>query len=321
MHNWIWSCIGWNKKGAMNMKASRALQSVLEYLPIKVRSSIIKLPPETQDQIQEIRLRSCRPVGIRVNGMEQILTLQGYLTKTSSDGLLCSFEEIGQAFQAVCSYSVYSHERDISEGYVTIRGGCRVGICGTASIQKNTPLTLRNISGLNFRIAGEFIGTSQQVWERISAENAGILIAGSVGSGKTTFLRDLCRLIGNCYQTSLVDERGEIAAVYRGVPMHDIGLKTDVLDGYPRSEGILTALRVMTPQYIICDEISTQNDVQAILSAAGCGVNFAASCHAGNMEELLNRNVLRPLFDAKVFRHCVFLENNGHVRSVRRLIS
>lgn len=279
----------------------------------------MKLPPEITQHIQEIRLRSDRPVGIRVNGTEKFLTMQGYLTDSPMDAVIITCEEIAQTFQAVCSYSVYSHERDLSEGYVTIRGGCRVGICGSACVQENVPVKLRNISGLNFRIGGEYIGTAHKVWQEICNETGGILVAGTVGSGKTTFLRDLCRIIGDRFLTSLVDERGEIAAVHRGVPQHNIGLKTDVLDGYPRSVGILTALRVMTPQYIICDEISTQQDVQAILQAAGCGVFFAASCHAGSMDELYHRSVLLPLFHAQVFQHCVFLENNGHVRFIRRM--
>lgn len=303
------------------MKSSQTLEIVLEYLPTKIKGVIKKLPPNCIRHIQEVRLRSNRPVGIRVNGKESFLSLQGTLTENISDALFCSTDELGQAFHAVCSYSVYSHEKDLSEGYVTIRGGSRVGLCGTAVIQENVPLRLRNISGLNFRIAGEYLDTAKNVWEQISSEMGGILIAGSVGSGKTSFLRDLCRLIGNRYLTSLVDERGELAAVYRGIPQHDIGLRTDVLDGYPRATGILTALRVMTPQYIICDEISTQQDVQAILQATGCGVIFAASCHAGSMDELLSRTVLKPLFTANVFRHCVFLENSGHVCFVRRMVA
>lgn len=303
----------------MHMKSSQALHTVLEYLPMRIRNPIQKLTADNAQNLQEIRLRSNRPVGIRVNSAEKFLATDGSLTESTENVVICNPEDLGQAFQAVCAYSVYSHERDLSEGFITIKNGCRVGICGTASVQENMPIKLRNISGLNFRIAGEYVGTAKTVWEDISSESGGILVAGTVGSGKTTFLRDLCRLIGNRFLTSLVDERGEIAAVHRGIPQHDIGQKTDVLDGYPRSVGILTALRVMTPQYIVCDEISTSQDVHAIVQAAGCGVHFAASCHAGSMDELLNRPVLQPLFAANVFRHCVFLENNGHVRYVRRI--
>ena len=300
------------------MQAYENLKTTLEYLPQSVRLSIQKLPPDMR-QIQEIRLRSSRPVGICIGGREQFLTGSGNLTDDPRHALHMSMEEIARSFQAVCSYSLYSHEHDIAEGFVTIRGGCRVGICGTAAVQGNSPYTLRHISGLNFRIAGEYKGIAEQVWHQIGTEPAGILIAGTVGSGKTTMLRDLCRLIGDRFRTSLIDERGELAAVLRGVPQHDVGQKTDVLDGYLRASGILAALRVLTPDYIICDEISTPEDVQAILQAAGCGVQFAASCHAGSMEDLYRRPVLRPLMEAGVFRYCVLLEHAGSIRTVRRL--
>lgn len=302
------------------MQATENLKTTLEYLPQSVRCAIQKLPAEIQRQIQEIRLRSNRPVGIGIAGSEQFLTEHGSLSDFQEHTIKISTEEIARSFQAVCSYSVYSHERDLAEGYITIRGGCRVGICGSAAVQENTPMTIRNVSGLNFRIAGEYIGSAEQVWHKIASEPISILVAGPVGSGKTTFLRDLCRLIGNRYRTSLVDERGEIAAVLRGKPQHDVGQKTDVLDGYPRDVGILTALRVLTPQYIICDEISTEFDVQAILQATGCGVNFAASCHAGSVEDLYKRSVLRPLMESGVFKYCVLLEKAGSIRTVRRLI-
>ncbi len=298
------------------MQAHENLKTTLEYLPPAVRQSLQRLKP---DGIEEIRLRCARPVAVCIAGRERFLTESGMLTDTPEQALHMRAEDIAQSFQAVCAYSLYSHERDIASGFVTIRGGCRVGICGTASNQPDMPMTLRHISGLNFRIAGEFIGCASQIFRQIGTEPVSILLAGTVGSGKTTMLRDLCRLLGNRSRTSLVDERGEIAAVQRGIPQHDVGLKTDVLDGYPRAVGILTALRVLTPEYIVCDELSTQEDVQAVLQAAGCGVQFAATCHAATPDDLYRRPVLRPLLDAGMFRFCVMLGHAGTVQTIRRL--
>ena len=102
--------------------------------------------------------------------------------------------------------------------------------------------------------------------------------------------------------------------------MHDVGQMTDIFDGYPRSAGIMTALRVMSPEYIICDEIGTQEDGNAVLQAAGCGVKFAASCHAGSFEELRHRTLMHPFLEAGVFQYGVFLKNRT-VQSIRRLAS
>lgn len=287
------------------MNATENLNEILNYLPVRVRECIRNMPEEKYAQIQEIRLRTQKPAGIVINGTEQFPDSQ----------LLISQDEITKAFQAVCSYSVYRYEQELSEGYVTIKGGCRVGICGSAVREGQNIQSLKYISSLNFRIAGERIGIAEKLWNQVYGS---ILIIGTAGSGKTTYLRDLCRLIGNQQRTALIDERGELAAVQRGIPKHDVGLMTDILDGYPRSAGILTALRVMTPEYIICDEISTQEDVQAVLQAYGCGVQFAASCHAGSIEDLRRRTIIRPLLETGIFQYCVFLKN-GIIQTIRRI--
>lgn len=301
------------------MQAWDNLRTTAEYLPTTVRSAVLRLDARLQESVQEIRLRSGRPVGICSSGREYCLHADGSLTAEPAGALTVSQEDVARAFQAVCAYSVHSHEQDVAEGFVTIRGGCRVGICGTAVRRGDAPMALRHISSLNFRIAGEYIGTALGFWQQIGQKPAGILVAGPVGSGKTTFLRDLCRLIGSSARTALIDERGELACMLRGMPQHDVGRMTDVLDGYPRAEGILTALRVLTPDCIICDEISTRQDADAVLQANGCGVQLAASCHAGNADELRKRTVLQPLLEANVFRYCVFLGSPGKVRAVQRL--
>lgn len=303
----------------MDLQNIENLMTVFDYLPHNVRQAIRQLPAAQRADIQEIRLRTHRPVSIVMKGEELFLTQADGLARLPEQAISLNTEEIARSFQAVCSYSVYSHERDLAEGFVTIRGGCRVGICGTANLRQGEGMTLRHISSMNFRIAGAYPGIAESVWNQIGQKPAGILVAGPVGSGKTTFLRDLCRLIGNRCRTALIDERGELAAMQRGIPQHEIGRLTDVLDGYPRAVGILTALRVMSPQVIVCDEISTGRDADAILQASGCGVSFAASCHAGELDDLSRRTVLRPLIENGVFRYCVLLERAGSIRAVRRL--
>jgi len=287
------------------VQTSENLQNIMHYLPVKVREALRCMNPSQTDKIQEIRLRCGRPAGIVLDGREIKLTPE----------CIISTEEISRTFQAVCSYSVYSYEQELSEGYITLPGGCRVGISGSAVRQEQNVRTLKYINSLNFRIAGEFIGIAEQIFSQTSGS---ILIMGAVGSGKTTYLRDMCRLTGNHHRTALIDERGELASVQRGIPVHDVGLMTDIFDGYPRAAGIITALRVMSPEYIICDEISTESDVQAILQASGCGVRFAASCHAGSFAELRQRAFLRPLLDRNIFRYGIFLQDRA-VKQIRRL--
>ncbi|MBR1528276.1 MAG: stage III sporulation protein AA [Oscillospiraceae bacterium] len=272
-----------------------SIKEIMCYLPVRVQNFLKTLSEQKLSQIQEIRLRNGKPLGIVSNAQEN-----------SEKNIIISFEEISKTFQAVCSYSVYRYEQELSEGYITVKGGCRVGICGSAVRNGQNIQSLKAISSLNFRIAGERIGIAEPLRNYLSGS---LLIAGTVGSGKTTYLRDLCRLTGNQSRTALIDERGELAAVYRGIPAHDVGLMTDILDGYPRAAGILTALRVMTPEYIICDEISTESDREAVQQAAGCGIKLIAACHAGSPEELRQRSLLRPLLEAEVFQTQVFLKD------------
>ena len=299
------------------MDSAENLKTVLAYLPSAVRTSLHGMEPARLSGLQEIRLRAGRPAALTIMGRTELLAGDGF-TRNPAAALVPSAEELSHSLQAVLSYSVYSHQHDLAQGYVTIRGGNRVGICGSAVRQGEDVQTVRNVSGLNFRIAGEVQGVAASVFRQLG-EHGGILIAGAPGSGKTTFLRDYCRLLGDRYRTALVDERGELAAVYRGIPQHDVGKMTDVLDGYPRVQGIRTALRVLTPEHIICDELSSPEDMAAILDANGCGVQLTASVHAGSFAELQSRERLREVLQAGVFRHCVLLGGVGQVQSVRRI--
>ncbi len=297
------------------MRSLDNLRSTLDYLPTPVSRSLRQLPERTQQRIQEVRLRIGRPVSVTESGTPRLLAAEGVLTGDAAAALKPTSEDLARSYQAIMSYSVYSHEQDTAEGFVTIRGGCRVGLCGSAVRQGETVSAVRSIAGLNFRIAGELPGIAASVWQQVQGS---ILVAGPAGSGKTTFLRDLARLAGNSVPTALIDERGELAAVYRGMPQHDVGMLTDVFDGYPRAAGILTALRVMTPSCIVCDEIGTGADADALLQAAGCGAMLLASAHAGSMEELMHRGVLQPLLEAHVFAWAVLL-HQGRVQTLRRL--
>ena len=292
----------------------REIQNVLRYLPPQVRSRIQQLPPSEQAQIQEIRLRAERPVCMLLYGRE----------KPIDPVHLLSQKTVEQVFQAVCEYSIYRYAKEIAEGFVTIAGGNRVGIAGSAVYREGKLVQMRYISGLNFRVSHAVTGCAEPLFRQTCAEKpSSLLLAGAVGSGKTTMLRDLCRLLGASWRLTLVDERSEIAAVHHGVPQYDVGLHTDVLDGFPRAEGLLTALRVLTPEVLVCDEISTEADAEAILRLLGCGVPVIASAHAASWDDLERRPVLKQLLDKGVFQYAAVLSGReqGKVQTLRRVAS
>ncbi len=240
-------------------------------------------------EIAEIHIRSGRPaVCVCVSG-EMFPCSEPF-----------SAREIADVFSEICGYSVYSFENDIACGFVTINGGHRVGICGSCVYKNGKIETIRDISGLNIRIAHEVKGCAKGLFEMIFSDKPrSFLLGGKPMSGKTTVLRDLARELSKKYRVTVIDTRGEISATVKGTPSFDVGLNTDVLCGCEKTDGILMALRTLSPEIIICDEIG--DDEKAIEQCAYCGTKIIASAHAENFRELSERPSTRavlPYFDS-----------------------
>ncbi|MGN0612866.1 MAG: hypothetical protein ACI4JB_03120, partial [Porcipelethomonas sp.] len=200
-------------------------RKVISYLPGEFLPVFEKIPFHTASEINEVRLRTNRPVCVTVKGKSFFVTSGGGLAEHSSLGIRCTRDHISESFRAVCDYSVHSYEKEISRGYITLEGGNRVGICGTAVGDGERIDTIKYISGLNFRIAGQVYGCADEICHRLfSSGTVGVIVAGVPLSGKTTVLRDMCRILGGKYRVSIVDERSEIAAVFHGKPQNDIGV-------------------------------------------------------------------------------------------------
>ncbi len=298
------------------------MTTMLRYLPPPLQNALRRMQSSELEQIQELRLRTEKPIGIRLDKTECFLTSHGFLTTDPISAVTVSAKDMEQTFQAICEYSVYRYTKEIREGFITLPGGNRVGIAGTAVYRDGELTGMRSISGLSFRAAHEITGCA----EALLGQTGGgmpqsLLLAGTVGSGKTTMLRDLCRLLGNRQPVTLVDERGEIAAMHRGIPRYDVGCHTDVLDGFSRAEGLMTALRVLTPAVLICDEIGTAQDAEAILRVHGCGVPVIASAHGASVRDLEQRQAIRPLLEQGVFRYIAVLDEKrqGELKTFRQV--
>ena len=304
------------------------LETVLEYLPVTIRQKIDlaqnsrKKGPspnlEPALNVEEIRLRSSKPLILKI-GQETYIT--DYIVKQ---------QDILQAFEKICENSVYSYRRQICDGYITIRGGNRVGIVGSAVIDNGQVININYISSLNFRIAREQIGCSNLVIREIIDEtNNSIyntLIVSPPGCGKTTFLRDIIRNISNGIKeigfkgktVGVVDERGEIAAMYKGIPQNDIGIKTDVVDNMPKPEAMRMLVRSMSPEVITCDEIGSIEDIKAIDYAMCCGVKGIFTAHGKDLEELNRNPELTKLLNKHIFERIILLnpEKRGDAKCI-----
>lgn len=253
------------------------------HIPKKIRLT------EPFSSIAEIRIRVGRPA--------VCVSIFGDMKPCSEP---FATDEITEFFAEICRYSVHSFQEDIARGFVTLDGGHRVGICGTAVKEDGKIAFIKDISGLNIRIAHQITGCSDEIFDRFLANGLrSLLIAGKPLSGKTTLLRDLARRLGELHRVAVIDSRNEISASVRGMPMLDVGLNTDVLCGCGKSEGIMLALRSLSPEVIICDEIA--HDEDAVEQALFCGVKVIAAAHASSLKELDSRfkdSGLPALFEA-----------------------
>ncbi|MBQ4105373.1 MAG: stage III sporulation protein AA [Clostridia bacterium] len=289
---------------------NHSLESALRVLPVHIRQKVISATLSVTDSVQEVVLRAGRPVCVYLSGEQKYLTANGCLTDDFSTQKLTVSEskDVIECFNNVCGYSVYSHISEIKEGFITIKGGHRAGISGTAVVTSGEILNIRDISTVSIRIAREFKGCAENITADFEKKSGGLLLCGSPCSGKTTVLRDMARVLSTEYKrkVSLIDTRGELASVYHGISQNDVGM-SDILDGYPRSVGIEQSVRSLSPEIIICDEIGSATDAKALLSGVNSGVRFIASMHAGNKDELANRNNLKEILKTGAFEEVVFL--------------
>ena len=277
----------------------------------KHRRAIECISLSERTRLREIRLRRGKKLSVTFDSGELFVLPSGRLSEEPFRALDVTDEDITSAYMSALNNSIYSYEREITEGYVTTKGGGRVGFCGRAVYNSDAPdrlFTLKDISSLNIRIAREVINCGEEIYNKIfSSGLCSLLVAGAPSSGKTTVLRDLCRLLSRKYRVSLIDERGEIAAVSDGIAYNDVGYRTDVLTGYSRAEAVSIAVRVLSPQVIICDELGSESDIVPALKALNSGTALIASCHASSREELAEHPVISQLIRRGSFNKAVFL--------------
>ena len=300
------------------MTVTSKFRDVLPYLPHELRQPLSKIPAQDAAEIREIRLRLGRPMQIICTDTAYNITAQGTRIAPEETGILVTRQMLDTCFQSICAHSVHSWQAAIRQGFITVAGGCRVGLCGTAVIQNQQLETVRSISSMNFRIAAERTGCAEAIYSRLrdTLRTGGLLITGAPASGKTTVLRDLARIIGDRHRVCILDERGDSAAVRNGIPQFSVGTQTDIFDGYPKAEGIAIAVRVMSPEYLICDEIGDAAETAQLLQSLHTGVKIIASAHAGSLAEVHQRPQLRSLMQAGVFRYAVLLGSGAQCGQV-----
>ena len=248
-------------------------------------AAVARKAGEFPDDLTEIRFRAGRPV--------QLIGLSGEICR----GGVLSAEEIGKVCSALAGHSLYAREEELKEGYFTMEGGCRVGVCGQMRSENGRPTGFAHIGSVSIRIAREARGAADAVMDALTAAGRAVsaLVISPPGLGKTTLLRDIARQLSDGaggrrgMKVGLMDERGELAGMIGGAPSMDVGRRTDVLDGCPKRVGMSLMVRSMSPDVIVTDELGHPGDAGAVREAARMGVRVIASVHADNEEDALRR--------------------------------
>ena len=276
--------------------------NILEYFPNKIVQAILNSINEKEiETLEEIRIRVSKPIILKLANKEIIVE---YIVTT---------QDILEIVEKITENSMYSYQQQICSGYITLKGGHRVGISGNVVMEENKVINVNYIYSLNFRIARQIIGVAEKVINEVlkNDEVSNTLIISKPGAGKTTILRDLIRIISKTKTVGVVDERGEIAAMYKNEPQNDLGIKVDILSNISKSFGIKMLVRSMSPDVIVADEIGTKEDIEAIKYAVTSGVKGIFTAHANNMEDIKKSPILKELLDLNLIDKIIILDKNN----------
>lgn len=271
------------------------------------------------EKLYEIRLRAGRPMFLIYDGGECFLRTRG------REPYLVTREDLKETLEYVSGYSLYAYEDELRQGYMSVQGGHRVGVTGKVILDGDRIRGMKYISCINLRLAHEIQGCADPVMEHIRKENwtAHTLLISPPRCGKTTLLRDMIRQLSNGsgkipgVTVGVVDERSELAGCYQGIPQNDLGIRTDVLDGCPKAQGMQMLIRSMSPSVVAVDELGREEDFKAVESVIYSGCKLIATAHGASLEEIFSTPFFGRLRKMKVFERYILLGKEQRAGIIR----
>jgi stage III sporulation protein AA len=304
---------------------------IFDSLPVNIRNMIQRLSFGELECIEEFRLKADAPFIVYGAGDSAYITAEGRICSDRGRAYIVTAEDAAKALQLMCDCSVYSIEDELKNGYITIRGGHRIGVVGKVVTEGGRVKTIKDVSGLNIRISRQVIGCSSNLLPRLIRDKGSVyntLIVSPPQCGKTTLLRDIIRQLSDGVpslgfegiKVGVVDERSELAGCYKGIPQNDLGIRTDILDACPKAQGMMMLIRSMSPGVIATDELGRPEDLVSIQEAINAGVNVITTVHGWNTKDIMKKPVIGKLMKGGVFERVVVLSRRKGPGTIEEIV-
>ena len=308
-------------------------KEAISFLSDYLQSVLNKVSNNESCKIEEIRLRAFKPVILNFKDKSSFINKHGELifeiNNVHRNILVSSKNDLEISLKKMCNYSMYSYQKEINSGFITLKGGHRVGICGTAVYEYDKDLyicNIKDISSMNIRINQKIDSLDEDILNVVKSNFRGIILVGSPGSGKTTILRNIAKVLSGEFsfnkknvlqKVALVDERNEFSGNYMGISQNNLGY-ADILVNYNKKDAIYHSIRSLSPDVIICDELGSLEDIEAIKFGVSSGVKFILSIHAGSAEEFYKRSIAKEILKLNSFDKIIILSNTlpGKVKKI-----
>lgn len=312
------------------MNKENVVKKIAMYLSTNLTNILLSQDDLIIKNIYEIRIRINTPIYIKTLNGNFFISLKKYSVMSHSNYYKITKNDISHTMSSLTSYSLHAYENEIKNGYLTIQGGHRIGICGNCIYKNDRFSGYKNITSLNIRVAKDILNCADNYMKYIIKNRNEIyntLVAGPPLSGKTTFIRDLARKLSdgtsnpefNGCDVTVIDERGEIASEYNGMPQIYIGMRTDILSYCMKKEGFFMSIRSLSPKIIISDELGSEEDFEIIQYALKSGVKIVSTAHCFDIEDLFKNIYINKILQSNFIERVIILNNNHGPMHVNKI--